>query len=105
MTHTRNLSNDSEQTEYGSQTIVGKNTLGGNETNGYSGKDITKRSGANVETRTETGNGTNDHTDNSTTDVSMFDAVRWKSWLETENILNAFIDEFSPLFIPIINGY
>lgn len=105
LTHNRDLTNDTEQTQYDTQTVVDSSNLGGSETNAYSGKDITKRTGSNVETRTETGSGTNDHIDDSTTEVSMFDAERWKSWLETENVLNAFIDEFSPLFIPIINGY
>ena len=102
LTHNRELTDNSEDTSYNTQTVERMGTLGGTESNTYSGKDTTSRSGENVEVRKETGTDTNDHTDDSTTDVEMYDAERLAVGIRMANIIDKFIDEFSPLFVPVI---
>lgn len=100
--HKRELTDSDSSTEYTAQVTKRTGSLGGEESNTYSGTDATIRSGTNTEVRSQTGNSVNDHTDDSSTDVEMYDAERLAVGVRMSNIVNKFIDEFSPLFVPVI---
>lgn len=98
MTHERNLGEGGEETSYEQPLVENNRTLTGNETNSYSGADVTTRSGKNTDTRTEKGKKVITVKDNGTNTVTVYNAEQFRAVVETENILNTFIDEFDPLF-------
>lgn len=102
LTHERNLNEGAKTTQYEQQLVDDNRTLGGDETNTYSGTDKTVRSGVNTDTRNERGKSTLaiEHNDDNT--VTVYDAEKFRAVLITMNVTDSFIDEFSPLFESVL---
>ena len=102
MTHERNLGEGGQDTSYEQPLVENKRELTGNESNSYSGSDITTRSGKNTDTRKESGTKTIAVQDKGKNTVTVYDAQQFRAVVQMENILNPFIDEFEPLFNSVI---
>lgn len=106
------VTEETERTQYETQTVTdsvtttptGKNetALGGQYTNTNSGTDKTERGGTNTHTLERTGQRIITLKNDRTNNVQYYDYDKLVTALEASNSLDAFIDEFAPLFAEVI---
>ena len=102
MTHERDLAENGDTTEYEVQVTDGNRKLTGTESNSYSGTDVTSREGTNTDTRKQTGTNTIKVKDKGKNTVTIYDAEKFRVALNTNSVMDKFIDEFEPLFVSIL---
>lgn len=101
-TVTENDTNKNTRKETGTIKNSGTTTNNSTGSNTYSGVDKVERSGENVQTLTRSGNRVFSFKQKGTDKITYYDLDRFIKIIKHSNILNAFIDEFSPLFSSIL---
>ncbi len=97
-----NHSENSNETQYETQTVKTDRTFEQQDKNTYGGKDTTTRSGENTQTLKRTGDRTFKFTDNGNETVTYYDVDKFVEIVKSKNILSKFIDEFAPLFMEVL---